>query len=75
MKPVTPEDIAEELRNIGLTTARAAQEKALRVQCFGNFEVFYQGRPLEFSRSKSKELFAYLVFRRGAACSIKECAR
>lgn len=74
MKPVTLEDIAEELRNIGLTTARAAQEKTLRVQCFGNFEVFYQGRPLEFSRSKSKELFAYLVFRRGAACSIKECA-
>lgn len=74
MKPVTPEDIAEELRNIGLTTASPTQEKALRVQCFGNFEVFYQGHPLEFSRSKSKELFAYLVFRHGAACSIRECA-
>lgn len=74
MKPVTSEDVEEELRNIGLTTARAAEKKTLRVQCFGNFEVFRQGRPLEFSRSKSKELFAYLVFRRGAACSIKECA-
>ena len=74
MKPVTPEDIEEELRNIGLVTTHAAEEKALRVQCFGNFEVFYRGRPLEFSRSKSKELFAYLVFRRGAGCSVKECA-
>ena len=75
MKPVTPEDIAEELRNIGLTTARAAQEKTLRVQCFGNFEVFYQGRPLEFSRSKSKELFAFLVDRRGAGASNVQIAR
>ena len=74
MKPVAPEDIEEELQNIGLSAARAREEKPLRVQCFGNFEVFYGGKPLEFSRSKSKELFAYLVFRRGAACSVRECA-
>ena len=74
MKPVTPEAIAEELHNIGLTPAPIRQEPSLRVQCFGNFEVFYDGKPLEFARAKSKELFAYLVFRRGAACSIRECA-
>lgn len=74
MKPVTSEDIEEELRNIGLATAPAQSRPQLTVQCFGNFEVFYDGRPLEFSRAKSRELFAYLVFRRGAACSVKECA-
>lgn len=74
MKPVTSEDIEEELRNIGLATAPAQSPPQLVVQCFGNFEVFYDGRPLEFARAKSRELFAYLVFRRGAACSVKECA-
>lgn len=74
MKPVTAEAIEEELRNIGLTTVPVRKELSLRVQCFGNFEVFYEGKPLEFARAKSKELFAYLVFRRGSACSIRECA-
>lgn len=74
MKPVTPEDIEEELRNIGLATVPVQSPSQLTVQCFGNFEVFYGGKPLEFARAKSRELFAYLVFRRGAACSVKECA-
>ena len=74
MKPVTAEAIEEELRNIGLTTVPVRKELSLRVQCFGNFEVFYEGKPLEFARAKSKELFAYLVFRRGSACSIRDCA-
>lgn len=43
MKPVTAEAIEEELRNIGLTTVPVRKELSLRVQCFGNFEVFYEG--------------------------------
>lgn len=47
----------------------------LYVQCFGNFEVFQADRSrLHFKRKKSKELFAYLVYRRGAACSNAEIA-
>ena len=41
----------------------------MRVQCFGNFEVFVNNTALLFHRSKSKELFAYLVDRRGAVCT------
>ena len=41
----------------------------VKVQCFGNFEVFVGGRPLSFKRSKSKELLAYLVDRNGATCT------
>ena len=44
----------------------------VRVQTFGNFEVFVDGKPLRFARSKSKELFAYLVMRRGARCNNNE---
>lgn len=44
----------------------------LRVQTFGNFEVFYDGRPVHFSRSRTKELFAYLIDRRGAGSTMGE---
>jgi two-component SAPR family response regulator len=41
----------------------------VEVRCFGAFEVLVDGRPVQFGRSKSKELFAYLVDRRGAICT------
>ena len=41
-------------------------DKPVRVQCFGTFEVFVNGEPVKFARQKSKELFAFLVDRRGA---------
>ena len=44
----------------------------LRIQTFGNFEVFYEGSPVDFSRAKSKELLAYLIDRRGAAVTTAE---
>ena len=50
---------------------RSAPDK-LRVQCFGYFDVFWHGKPLAFSRSKSKELLAYLVDREGANCAVEE---
>jgi two-component SAPR family response regulator len=44
----------------------------LHIQTFGNFEVFLDGKPLFFCRSKTKELFAYLVSKRGALCTNNE---
>lgn len=46
----------------------------LYVQCFGSFEVFANGKPVEFARSKSKEALAYLVDRKGASVTKKELA-
>lgn len=74
LKPVTVAAIQEELRNIGPVSIKHKNKPNLQVQCFGNFEVFCQGKPLEFSRSKSKELLAYLIYRKGASCSIREIA-
>ncbi len=50
------------------------EEKAnrLKVQTFGNFEVFYQDKPVSFIRAKSKELLAYLIDRRGATVTTPE---
>ena len=42
----------------------------LRVQTFGNFEVFYDGKPVHFRRRRTKELFAYLIDRRGAGSTM-----
>jgi len=49
-------------------------EIKIQVQTFGNFEVFVDNKPLVFSRSKAKELFAYLVDRQGAFASTAEIA-
>ena len=70
LKPVRPEMIREELDHMALPLD--AQPDKLRVCCFGCFEVFWRGEPLPFARSKTKELFAFLVNRRGAACTAEE---
>ena len=63
MKPVSAEDVQEEINNIkGVRQA----EKPLTVKCFGNFEVYAKGEKLTFKRSKTKELFAFLIDRNGA---------
>lgn len=73
LKPLKPESLREALHN--LRTPVQYSSDRLQVQCFGNFEVFYNGRPLHFSRTKAKELFAYLIDLRGAAANTGElCA-
>ena len=69
MKPVSAEDVQAEIDNIkGVRKG----EKPLEVRCFGNFEVYAKGEKLAFKRSKTKELFAFLVDRNGAGVTIAE---
>lgn len=73
MKPVTAEKILSEINELRYPVKSG--ENLLKVQCFGNFEVFSDGRPLKFKRSKSKELLAYLIDRKGAAINTEQlCA-
>ncbi len=46
----------------------------VRVQTFGNFQVYIDREPVQFSRSKSKELFAFLIDRRGGGVTNAEIA-
>lgn len=71
-KPVSVERIQEELEN--LRHPLPLKEASIRVQTFGNFEVFAQGKPLFFERSRTKELLACLVDRRGAGLTMQELA-
>lgn len=73
-KPVSAEDIQAELQDLRHPVV-ALPNALLRVRCFGNFDVFtVDGEPIKFSRTKAKELFAYLVYRRGSSCSTRELA-
>ena len=67
-KPIRKEDIQNALDHLRYPIYSKIENKRIRIQCFGNFEVFVNDVPLHFYRSKSKELFAYLVDRRGAVC-------
>lgn len=74
MKPATKEKIAAELDNLRNPPPRTVPGKKVRIQCFGDFEVFVDGAPVTFSRTKSKEMLAYLVDRRGTKCSAQAIA-
>lgn len=64
LKPLKAERVIEELNNLRYPVRR--YQSGLFVRTFGNFEVFCDGRPLLFRYQKTKELFAYLIDRRGA---------
>lgn len=75
LKPVNLADLKREIANAVKTMGIKDSKQLLRVQCFGSFEVFYDEKPVVFKRSKTKELFAYLVDRKGARSNVNElCA-
>ena len=71
LKPVKEEDVRHALENLR-HPIEAPKTNKLEVRCFGNFDVFANGQPLRFKRSKSKEMLAYLVDRRGSRCTLGE---
>lgn len=73
MKPISAREVQEEIDYI---KGIRAGEKPLTVKCFGNFEVYSHGEKLTFRRTKTKELLAFLVDRKGAGVTGREiCAR
>ena len=69
LKPVSAKDVQIEINNI---KGIRQKEKPLTVKCFGNFEVYAKGEKLTFKRSKTKELFAFLIDRNGAGVTVAE---
>ena len=64
---------AEQLDQI-LTKPSKKPGVVVRVQTFGEFEVFVNNKPLVWERKKARELMAYLVDKRGAAATTAEIA-
>ena len=71
-KPVTEEKIKAEIQNLRYPMPKPQSGKRICVQCFGWFDVTADGEPLNFKREKTKELFAYLIDKRGAICTPRE---
>ena len=69
LKPVSAGDVQIEIDNI---KGIRQKEKPLTVKCFGTFEVYARGEKLAFKRSKTNELFAFLIDRNGAGVTVAE---
>ena len=74
MKPVNKAKVEKELAALRFPIVPKSNA-LLRVQCFGNFDVFTPGgEHVRFERSKAKEMFAYLVHKQGTSCTSREIA-
>lgn len=71
LKPVSPERLQKSLekmekrRTVNLKTTNHICE----IKCFGGFEVFIGDQMIKWNRSKTRELFAYLLQRQGKSVS------
>lgn len=65
---VTDTDVSVDVE--ALKEKPADTHKSIRVQCFGEFEVFGDEKPLPFKRGRTKELLAVLVCHRGSMLSM-----
>ena len=73
LKPLCKKKVEEAFGNLRIPVQHP--EEKLRVQCFGSFEIFYRGQPVQFKRSLAKELFACLIDLKGASADTAQlCA-
>ncbi len=71
LKPATPEAVKQALEHLR-NPIKPKNATVIRLQCFGYFEVYANGKPLTFSRTKTKEVLAYLTDKMGATVTMGE---
>ncbi len=70
MKPTSKEEILLAMENLRNPIDTGGSR--VKIRTFGGFEVFVDGKAVIFKRSKSKELLAYLVDRRGVTLTMPQ---
>ena len=70
MKPITDKKLETALSKLRFPVSDKIE--GFKVKCFGNFEAFADDKPISFKNKKTKELFAFLIDRRGATVSTEE---
>ena len=65
VKPTTGEQLRREMEDLRHPDVQKNQKRVF-AQCFGNFELFVDGKPVAFKYSKTKEIVALLINNRGA---------
>ena len=68
-KPVNENDIRRALSHLRFPIESG---KRIKVRCGSSFDLFVDDRPFRFKREKTAEMFAYLVYKRGAICQNSE---
>ena len=68
LKPFDQQKLVKEVE-WALSIQTSKETSHIIVKTFGHFEIMVNGKTLNFRRSKSKELLAYLVDRRGSGIS------
>lgn len=71
LKPLRPSESAAALERAKRLSCGGAEHQVF-LRTFGHFDVFVDGKPLKFSRQKSKEILAYLVDRRGGTATVAQ---
>lgn len=74
LKSPTNEEILKELHNLRHPIKKKKETKGIYIHTFGNFDVYVEGKPVSFSRQRSKELLAYLVHINGETATRKQLA-
>lgn len=69
LAPVSKDDLKEEFIDLGLFGGETHKVEA---KTFGNFEMFCDGKIIQFGRAKSKELLAYLIDKNGTTATGSE---
>lgn len=69
LKPITAERVK---KTLGRLRHPIGAPKRVKIRCFGNFEAYCDGAPIQFNLTKTSELLAYLVDRNGAECRAHE---
>ena len=64
IKPITVDAVINEINNLR-NPIEPVGKKRIRVRCFGNFEVYIDGRIPEFKYTKTRELLACMIDHRG----------
>lgn len=71
LKPATKDQVKHALENLRYPLSVPGGSDVC-IQCFGDFEIFVNQKPVHFKYIKSKEVIAFLVDRKGALCSNAE---
>lgn len=78
LKPLMAKDVEHAINSlrykIGDSTSEddSVKDDKLQVVCFEHFSVLVGGQPVNFRRRPAKEMFAYLVTKRGTGASLEE---
>ena len=74
LKPIREDDVSNALAHLRYQLIKnepviEETQHDIRVQCFGNFEIYYKDEIITFPRARCKEMIAYLIDRNGVVCT------